>query len=442
MDFRNALSIGGNSVHRENVEKRHNWRLLSVEESAASHLARATQGAGSIVRRSAPSNAADSDAHVSPTILYFASEDWVFLEHFTVTGRAALEARLNVKVATRVRVSREQLEAKDFGVIPLNSDRGNIGILYNLLLIARMAKLVAQTKPAIVHCIGLRMVVLGGLAARFARVKNLVLMPTGLIYLWINDGIRAQVLREAVRWLIRRVLNRPGTEFIFENSEDPIEVGIARQADNLTVIGGVGVEAGDYPFISEPTTLPVKVAVVARMLKGKGIFEAVEAVRQVRAQGTPIELHLYGDVDRANPMTLSEPTLRGWEQEGGVFWHGRVANIGEVWSTHHIAMLLSYREGLPRSLIEAAAAGRPIITTDVIGCREVIRDQVEGFIVPKGSVREAAERLRQLAVDPALRQRMGQAAHKRFTERFTAAAVQSTIKSVYGRMLMKEPVNP
>ncbi|MBO4223580.1 glycosyltransferase family 4 protein [Bradyrhizobium neotropicale] len=370
-----------------------------------------------------------------PTILYFASEDWVFLEHFSVTGRAALEAGLKVNVATRVRNSRRQLENRGFGVIPLESERRNLGILYNLLLIVKMAKVIAQTKPAIVHCIGLRMVVLGGLAARLARVKHLVLMPTGLIYLWINEGIRIRMLREAVRWLVKHLLHRPGTEFIFENSDDPIEFGIPPHAANLTIIGGVGVEPNEYPFVREPATLPIKIGVVARMLQGKGIAEAVEAVRQVRAEGVAVELHLYGDVDRSSRMTLSEGTLRSWEQEGGVFWHGRVSNIDQVWRTHHIAMLLSHREGLPRSLLEAAAAGRPIITTNVVGCRDVIRDQIEGFIVPKRSAAKAAERLRQLALDPTLRQRMGEAAHQRFIERFTAGAVQSTIKNVYCRIL-------
>lgn len=370
-----------------------------------------------------------------PTILYFASEDWVFLEHFSVTGRAALEAGLKVNVATRVRNSRQQLESKGFGVIPLESERRNLGILYNLLLIVRMAKVIAQTKPAIVHCIGLRMVVLGGLAARLARVQHLVLMPTGLIYLWINEGVHIWLLRETVRWLVERVIQRPGTEFIFENNDDPIEFGIPPHATNLTIIGGVGVEPSEYPFVHEPATPPVKIAVVARMLQGKGIAEAVEAVKQVRAEGVEIELHLYGDVDRSSRTTLSEDILRNWEQGGGVVWHGRVSNIDQVWRTHHIAMLLSQREGLPRSLIEAAAAGRPIVTTDVVGCRDVIRDQIEGFIVPKGSAAKAAVRLRQLSLDPTLRQRMGEAAHQRFLERFTAAAVQSTIKDVYCRIL-------
>jgi glycosyltransferase involved in cell wall biosynthesis len=278
------------------------------------------------------------------------------------------------------------------------------------------------------------MVVLAGLAARLARVTHLVLTPTGLVYLWINNGLRQRGLRWAVRFFVAHILNRNSTEFIFENTEDPLEFGISLDAPNLTIIGGVGVDPAHYPYAPPPKTEPIKVAVVARMLLGKGIAEAVKAVKLVRSKGVPMELHLFGATDPSSRMTLTDADLHEWEKDGGIFWHGRVDNIGQVWSKHHIAMLLSYREGLPRSLIEAAAAGRPIVTTDVVGCREVIRDQIEGFIVPKGAVDEPAARLLQLASDAQLRQRMGAAANRRFLERFTAEKVGRAILGVYLRI--------
>jgi glycosyltransferase involved in cell wall biosynthesis len=173
---------------------------------------------------------------------------------------------------------------------------------------------------------------------------------------------------------------------------------------------------------------------MARMLRSKGIVEAVDAARIVRASGIPLELHLYGETDPSSRMTLTEADLRNFTSEPGIYWHGRVSNIGHSWSQLHIAMLLSYREGLSRSLIEAAAAGRPIITTDVVGCRDIIRDQIEGFLVPKGNADQAAARLQQLATDPELRHRMGVAAHKRFNERFTTQVVSPAVRDVYRRM--------
>jgi glycosyltransferase involved in cell wall biosynthesis len=374
------------------------------------------------------------DIRLSPKILYFAPEDWTFLEHFSVTGRAALEAGFHVVVATRVRLHDKALADSGFQVIPLESERSNLGLAYNAQLILRMVRLIRETRPDVVHCIGLRMVVLAGLAARIAGIRQLALTPTGLVYLWINDGLKERLLRSLVRIVVGSILNRPGTEYIFENAEDPLELGIAASASNLTVIGGVGVDPAEYPFVPEPETGPIKVAVVARMLRSKGIVEAVEAVRIVRASGIPLELHLYGETDPSSRMTLTEADLRSFTREAGVYWHGRVSNIGHSWGQLHIAMLLSYREGLSRSLIEAAAAGRPIVTTDVVGCRDIIRDQIEGFLVPKGNADQAAARLKLLATDPELRRRMGAAAHKRFNERFTTQVVSPAVRDVYCRM--------
>jgi len=374
------------------------------------------------------------EIRLPPKILYFAPEDWTFLEHFSVTGRAALEAGFRVVVATRVRMHGRALVDSGFEVVPLESERSHLGLVYNTRLVLRMVRLIRQTRPDLVHCIGLRMVVLAGLAARIAGVRHLALTPTGLVYLWINDGLKERVLRSLVRIIVGSILNRPNTEFIFENPEDPLELGIGGSAPNLTVIGGVGVDPAEYPFVPEPETGPIKVAVVARMLRSKGIVEAVDAVRMVRADGIPLELHLYGETDPSSRMTLTETDLHDLTSEPGVYWHGRVSNIGHSWGQLHIAMLLSYREGLSRSLIEAAAAGRPIITTDVVGCRDIIRDHVEGFLVPKGNADQAAARLKLLATDPELRRRMGAAAHTRFKERFTTQVVSPAVRDVYLRI--------
>ena len=147
-----------------------------------------------------------------------------------------------------------------------------------------------------------------------------------------------------------------------------------------------GVDPAKFPRSEEPAAPPLKVAVVSRMIQPKGIVEAVEAVRRARAAGAPVELHLFGDPDPDNPRSIPQATLERWSKEPGITWHGRVADVAQVWRQHHVAMLLSYREGLPRSLVEAAAAGRPIVATDVAGCREVVRDGQEGILVPLGDI--------------------------------------------------------
>jgi len=167
------------------------------------------------------------------------------------------------------------------------------------------------------------------------------------------------------------------------------------------------------------------------MLKSKGIAEAVAAVERARNLGAPVELSLCGKPDPRNPNSLTEDTLRSWSTVPGIRWHGHVPDVARVWQEHHIALLLSYREGLPRALVEAAAAGRPIVATDVVGCREVVRNGKEGLLVPLGDIEAAARALVKLAGDAGLRERMGRAANTRFHEAFTADAVARVVGALY-----------
>src|SRR5262249_16913452 len=158
-----------------------------------------------------------------------------------------------------------------------------------------------------------------------------------------------------------------------------------------TLVGGAGVDPNEFAKEEEPGFPPIRVAVVARMLKFKGIAESVAAVRRARTLGAAAELHLFGEPDPSNRTSLSEAELRAFAAEPGIYWHGRPPNIRQIWREHHVAMLMSYREGLPKSLVEAAACGRPIIATNVTGCRDVVRQGVSGFLVPLGDTEAAAQ---------------------------------------------------
>ncbi len=176
----------------------------------------------------------------------------------------------------------------------------------------------------------------------------------------------------------------------------------------MTIVPGAGVDPEDFPPVPEPPAPPLKVAVVARMIEAKGIADAVAAVRRARELGAPVELDLYGAPDPSNRRSCGEADLKRWSAEPGIQWHGAVTDVPEVWRTHHVGMLLTwYREGVPRSLIEAAASGRPIVTTDSPGCRDLVRNDREGILVPLRDVEAAARALVELASDANLRERLG-----------------------------------
>jgi glycosyltransferase involved in cell wall biosynthesis len=366
-----------------------------------------------------------------PKILYLVTEDWFFVSHFLPMAQAARDCGLQVAVATRVRTHRERLKAEGFSVIAIESKRGSFSPLRSLQEFFQALKIVREERADIVHCIALRPVVIGGVAAKLAGTGALVVAPTGLGHLWIERGLAVRVARKVVSAIVGSWLRGPRTRYLFENRDDPQEFGLDPAGADITIVGGSGVDPGNFPRSEEPPAPPLKVAVVSRMIRPKGIVEAVEAVRRARGAGAPVELHLFGDPDPANPRSIPQATLERWSAEPGITWHGRVADVAQVWRQHHVAMLLSYREGLPRSLVEAAAVGRPIVASDVVGCREVVRDGLEGILVPLGDIDAAARALSTLAADPDLRYRLGAAANAHFHERFTADAVRQKVRNLY-----------
>jgi len=367
-------------------------------------------------------------------ILFLISEDWFFVSHFLPMAQAAREAGFEVVVATRVNKHHQRIAAEQCRVIPLDIERGSLAAVEVLRSMAYVFSIIRREQPAIVHCIALRMIMLGGLPAKIAGAGSLVLAPTGLGHLWTGNGTTERCLRPLVRTIVGRWLRGSRTHYLFENSDDPGEFGLDPTDPHVTIVAGAGVKPEDFPVSPEPPAPPIKLAVVARMLRSKGIAEAVEATRRARLLGAPVELDIFGAPDPSNPASIPEAELRQWSSQPGIAWRGTSNDVARVWREHHVAIFLSYyREGLPRTLTEAAACGRPIIAFDVVGCREVVRDGIEGLLVPSGDVDAAARAIVKLAADASLRAQLGAAAHRRFLERLTEDGVRQAVGDLYQR---------
>lgn len=375
-----------------------------------------------------------------PTVLFLIAEDWNVVSHFSPVIREARANGLDVVVATRVARHQAEIEGLGARVIPINIDPRTPSTTRNSALILALASLVRRERPDIVYCVTIRMCVIGGIAARIAGARNLILAPTGLGHIWIVDGMRHRLVRGVTRNVLARILPLGcRTRYLFENDEDPREIGLDERRHQFSIIGGAGVDPVEFPVTVEPASGPIKVAVVARMTRQKGIAESIAAIKAARDKGTAIELHLFGDPDKANPSSLDAAGLQRMAAANpGVTWHGGVADVARIWREHHIAMLLSYREGLPRSLIEAAACGRPIVTTDVVGCRTIVRNNIEGLLVPLGDIDAAATALMKLAGDAQLRATLGANARARFEAKFTEAAVRETVGKLYRELIGDE----
>ena len=373
-----------------------------------------------------------SDPAPRPKLVFIISEDWFFASHFLGFARAAAAVGLEPVVVTRVNAHRAILEAAGCRVIAVPVARRAFGPLATLRALLQYRAILRAEAPKIAHCVAIKSVVLGGLAARLAGVPALVLAPTGLGYFWTAGGVKAWAGRALTRLAVAILARGSGARFLFENRDDPTELGLdAEAAARVVVVGGAGVSPEKFPARPVAPEPPVRVAVVARMLRSKGIPESVEAVRLARAQGADIALDLWGDPDPANLDSLSAKELDALAKTPGVVWHGRGDDIAGVWRNSHIAMLLSHREGLPRSLVEAAASARPIVAGDVAGCRGVVTDGVEGILVRSRDARAAAAALVKLARDPALRQRLGQNARRRFEVEFSDVVVNRQVEALY-----------
>jgi glycosyltransferase involved in cell wall biosynthesis len=374
-----------------------------------------------------------------PRLLFVVTEDWFFWSHFQPMARAAVAAGIAVSVACRVRDHGPAITGLGCRVLPLEADRKSLNPWRVVSTVAALRRLMRQEQPDIVHLIALRSIIVGGLAARLAGISRRVIALTGMGFLGASDSLKARMARTAMRRYIRLVVDGPQARFLFENRSDPLLLGHdPDDAGKVLIVGGAGVD----PDVLAPAPLPdgdtLKLAMIGRMLWSKGPDTAVEAVRLARASGTDVELSLYGAPDPLNPKAVDMETLMAWGREPGITWQGKIsqAAVPAVWAANHAAVMPSRGgEGLPRAILEAAACGRAVLTTDVPGCRDLIRDGVEGILTPPGDAARLAGSIAKLAADRALLRRMGTAARERILDGYTEAAVSEAVVGLYRDML-------
>lgn len=370
-------------------------------------------------------------------LLFVVTEDWFFASHFLPMARAAIAAGFQVAVVTRVTAHGAAIEALGARVIPVPDERAARGPLAALRSVRRMAAIFRAERPDILHLIALKPVVLGGLAARVAGIERRIYAVTGLGILDAGERAAQRLARSGLRKMFRWGLAGPRTHYLFENEDDPVRLlPAATPPERITIVGGAGVDLAHLPVAPMASMPPLRVAVVARMLWQKGIDVAVEAVRLARAEGAAVELSLYGTPDPANPRAIPIATLEDWSRLPGVRWHGRSDDIPAVWAAHHVCCLPSRGgEGLPRSILEGAACGRPVVTTDVPGCRSFVREGIDGLVVPPDNPAALAQAFITLARDPDGVARMGASARARVTENYTEEAVARSVAQLYARLL-------
>lgn len=338
--------------------------------------------------------------------------------------------------------AKDELGAAGFIYHPIGLERAGVNPWSEVEVLRQLTLLYREIKPDLVHHVALKSVLYGSAVARSLRIPA-VGSVTGLGYTFIPGSARRTVLREGVSLLLRAALSSRHVHTIFQNPDDRalfIKKKIVTEARTSLILGS-GVDTQQFAFVPEPTGVP-RVLIATRMLKDKGIYEAVEAARLLRARNVQFELILAGDSDPENPATIETSQLQAWHDAGVVRWLGQSTDIARLLREAHVACLPSYREGLPLFLAEAAAAGRPAVTTDVPGCRTVVEHGRSGLLASVRDAHALADALQMLLCDAGLRQRMGVAARELALARFAKEWVNSAIFEVYADLLGKQRFCP
>ena len=369
---------------------------------------------------------------------FVVNEDWAFISHFFERAVAAQSAGYNVGISAHCGEKRVVLESSGFAIYPHNISRSGTNPLVEIRNLFAMVKVFRSSKPDIIHLIALKPIVIGAIAARIYGKAQVVCAPIGMGYLFSSSDRKARFLQPVIRFMLRRILNLRNTQVIIENDEDSASLvsGKFVKKANIQVIKGAGVDLDSYQATPENLDTQV-VTMFARILRDKGVLDFVAAANIVHTQFPKAVFQLVGDCDPGNPTSFSEHEVRSWESAGSITWLGFRTDVPALLASSNIVCLPSYREGLPKTLIEACAAQRAIIATDVTGCREVVNHGSNGLLVPVRNPEQLAAAISQLLRDPAQRTTFAKNGRLRAENEFASPIVIEQTLAVYKKVTSK-----
>ena len=370
----------------------------------------------------------------SPILIYLVTEDWYFLSHRLPMAIAARDAGYVVHVITNVNAGGSEIEAFGFKLHHLPWKRGSLNPLPLIARTSRVRAIYRRVRPDIVHHVALEPSIVGSAAALGLPIVRLNAFA-GLGYAFSSKTFKARLVGAGLAMLLRFLLRRPQAAVLVQNPDDRAEAfRLGVHADRVFLIPGSGVDSELLRPRPEPEG-PVSVTFVGRLLDDKGIRALVAAHGLLRQRGVRVRLVIAGDRDPPNPASVAPQEVERWKGEPDISILGHVTDIGKLWAESHIAVLPSRREGLPKSLLEAAACGRPIVASDVPGCREIARPGVNALLVPPDDPPALADAIARLAQDGDLRRRFGAAGRELVETEFASARIGRAVVTLYDELL-------
>tara|TARA_R110001592_G_scaffold58694_2_gene177593 strand:+ start:1585 stop:2712 length:1128 start_codon:yes stop_codon:yes gene_type:complete len=372
---------------------------------------------------------------MSKTLLMVVNSPTFFMSHFFPIAKEAKAAGYDVYLASMAGDSVEEIEGAGITHFVLPMSRSGKGLFGELRTFCAIWLLFWKIKPDVVHLMTIKPVLYGGIAALIAPVKGVLSVITGLGFVFLGEGFKAKFLKSIIGRIYRLALCKRNLRVLFENPDDRDTLYVlgAFPEGKAELVRGAGVDLAQYAYVPERIQSPI-VCLAARLLRDKGVFEFVAAAKILRERGIDARFQLIGDIDPGNPATATENDLQQWQSDGIVELLGFRSDVPQLFAAANVVVLPSYREGLPKVLLEAAACGRAVITTDVPGCRHAIEQNVSGLLVPLQNVDELAAAIKRLVSDPELRHKMGKAGRELAEREFSIDKIVRQYLEIYRKL--------
>jgi len=377
-------------------------------------------------------------------LLFLVTEDWYFWSHRLGLARRARDAGYEVCIGTRLNTLRRELKEEGFGVCDIPFERSLHFPRRDLAAYAAIRTLIRDFRPDIVHLVSLKPILLGGAVLRGRSGIAVVSAFTGLGYIFSSRDRMARLLRPMIVVALRRIARGPRRWVLAQNTDDlsmlaRCRIGSPRQR---RIIRGSGVDLDEFKITAPPTRDVPLIVLPGRVLVDKGVLEFVEAARLVRRRGIAARFVLVGGHDPDNPGAVAVDLIESWVSEGLVEWWGHREHMLGVYAQADIVALPSFREGLPKVLLEAAACGRPLVATEVPGCREICVDGETGLCVPPQDAAALADAIVRLIGDAALRERLAHEARMLVEREFSLDRIAQQTLELYGETLAADGGGP
>ena len=371
-------------------------------------------------------------------ILFIISEDWYFVSHRLYLAKVAINSGYKVALLSHFTNHREIIEAEGIKTIAWPLNRSSRNLYKEIEAIKSIVSTIRQFKPSMIHSVAMKPVIYSAIACNLSGLKSRIFALAGLGFVFTSSKRSAKILRPFLKVIFSLLFKGKKTKLILQNPDDQRQLlseGVINPK-NIRLIRGAGVDTKTFSFKTIPSNMPI-IILPSRMLWAKGIQDFVDCAIEINKKVKKARFVLVGTPDIQNPDAISKVRLKKWNEEGVIEWWGHQSDMVIVYHQSTIVCLpTTYGEGLPKSLLEAASCGRPIVTYDVPGCREIVIDGYNGFLVKAKRVDDLISAISNLLDDRELCIKMGKNGRKLVEKYFTQEKIAQETMAVWEELLV------